>query len=184
MTQSDFRQSALHRRLRRLRRRYRREDGVTAVEFALIAPVFLGFIFALFETCLVFFMSVVLEHGTQDAARLVRTGQVPHGITRPDFIDLVCDKATALPDCAARLEVDVKVISDFGSGSLSDPFDNTGNFITTGFGVDVGGPDEIIVVRTFYQWPLLTPGLSAALSNMPTNHRLLFASQAMKNEPF
>ena len=49
------------RRLPLVRRFVRQEDGVAAVEFALVAAPFLALIFAILETALVFFAGQALE---------------------------------------------------------------------------------------------------------------------------
>lgn len=167
-------------------RRCELEEGATAVEFGLVAFPLFVLILGMLETSMLFFMGIELEHGTQQVARQIRTGQVPHGISKADFATRVCNEVAALPDCADRLSVSVEVISEFATGSLDSPFDEgTGAFDPSAFSVEVGGPNEIVVVRTFYQWPLFTPVLSAPLANMETGeHRLLMASQAMKNEPY
>ena len=60
-------------------RRFRREDdGVTAVEFALVSVPFLGLLFAIFETAFVFFAVQGVEAAVNDAARMVMTGQVQY----------------------------------------------------------------------------------------------------------
>jgi len=68
--------SAIRRALRRFSRNGR---GSTAVEFALIAPMFFALIFAILETALMFFAGQILEIGTQDTARLIFTNQAQGG---------------------------------------------------------------------------------------------------------
>ena len=65
-------------------RRFRgNRGGSAAVEFALIAPIFFGLLFAIIETALVFFSSQVLESITQNSARVVLTGQAQSGSVAP-----------------------------------------------------------------------------------------------------
>jgi Flp pilus assembly pilin Flp len=52
-----------------LRRFRRNRRGSSAVEFALVAPVFFALLFAIIETVIVFFAGQVLETGVQDAGR-------------------------------------------------------------------------------------------------------------------
>ena len=49
-----------------LRRFRRNRRGSAAVEFALVAPIFFGLLFAILELAMVFFASQVLETVTQD----------------------------------------------------------------------------------------------------------------------
>jgi len=41
-----------------------------------------------------------------------------------------------------------------------------------------------VVVRLFYQWPLLVTGLGYNISNLSGSKRLLSATAAFRNEPF
>ena len=58
-----------------LRRFRRNRHGSAAVEFAMIAPMFIALLFAILESAMVFFASQVLETVTQDSARMIMTGQ-------------------------------------------------------------------------------------------------------------
>ena len=44
--------------------------------------------------------------------------------------------------------------------------------------------NDIVVVRAFYEWELMTPILSAPLANLSGNRRLLQATVVFRNEPF
>ena len=61
--------------LRPFRRFVRANDGVTAVEFAIVATPFFALMFAIFETAFVFLGQQTLETAVANAARQVRTGQ-------------------------------------------------------------------------------------------------------------
>jgi len=69
--------------LRRFRRNHR---GSAAVEFALVAPMFVALLFAIIETALMFFASQVLETVTQDSARTIMTGQAQTAVTIADEV--------------------------------------------------------------------------------------------------
>src|SRR3954449_7778365 len=92
--------AALGKALRRFRRNRR---GSSAVEFALVAPVFFALLFAIIETAIVFFASQVLETITQDSARFVQTGQAQAAkYLKEDFKkEVVCTRpfANLLFDC-------------------------------------------------------------------------------------
>ena len=62
--------------VRNVLRRFRRNRrGTAAVEFALIAPVFFGMLYAIIEAAIVFFAGQVLEQATAESARLMLTHQ-------------------------------------------------------------------------------------------------------------
>ena len=46
-----------------------------------------------------------------------------------------------------------------------------------------GGPGDIVVVRMFYQWPLIVTRLGFNPANLSNGNRLLCATAAFKNEP-
>src|SRR5258708_33968968 len=97
--------------LRRFRRNHR---GSAVVEFALVAPIFFGLLFAIIELALVFFASQMLETVTQDSARMIMTGQAqPRAYTQAQFKNLVCSKIVVMFDCANGVSIDVQSYSAF-----------------------------------------------------------------------
>jgi Flp pilus assembly protein TadG len=170
-----------------LRRFVRKQDGTTAVEFGLVAAPFLALLFAILETALVFFSGQALETAVSDASRLIMTGQAQtQGMSQKAFKDAVCDRIYGLFDCQSGVSVDVKSysLSSFSSSSISDPIGNDGN-MQTNFGYDPGGPGDIVVVRLFYQWPIISLlDVQDHLSNMNGGKRLLVATAAFVNEPY
>lgn len=174
---------------RRLARRFHAwcadRRGIAAVEFALIAVPFFFLMFGLLEIALLFIMSTVLEHSVTEVSRDIRTGQFQDaGLTEVAFKNMICDELFGLLACDARLRIDVKTFSDFTSTSNPSPIDSHGEFDDTGFTFDPGGSDDIVVVRVFYQWDLVTPILSKPLENMSNGRRLLSGVAVFRNEPF
>ncbi|HPE47667.1 MAG TPA: pilus assembly protein [Hyphomonas sp.] len=159
--------------------------GAVAVEFALIAIPFFFIVFGLLEVCLLFIMSTVLEHSISEASREIRTGQAQEaGFSEQDFRDAICSELFGLLDCGSNLHIDVRKLSGFGSASTDMPLDSDGNFDETGFGFDPGGANDVVAVRVFYEWTLLTPILSAPLVNMNGSKHLIQANAVFRNEPF
>jgi Flp pilus assembly protein TadG len=167
-----------------LRRFRRNRRGSAAVEFALVAPVFFALLFAIIETAIVFFASQVLETVTQDSARMILTGQAQSaGYSQSQFKNYVCGKINVLFDCANGIYVDVKSYPAFSSISIADPIDAGKNFVPPN-NYSPGGPGDIVVVRLFYQWPLIVTGLGYNISNLSGSKRLLSATAAFRNEPY
>lgn len=165
--------------------RFRRNKrGMAAVEFAMVVMPFFVMLFAIIDTSLVFFASTTLENGITGAARRIRTGQAQaNNMTEQQFRTLVCNEIEGLLACDARLALDVRKFTGWGNVTLPAALDNNGN-LTGNFQFDPGGPNEVVVVRAFYTWPILTPTMKDSLSNMSGNHRLIVASIAFRNEPF
>lgn len=167
-----------------LRRFRRNRRGSAAVEFALVAPLFFGVLFAIIELALVFFASQILETVTQDTARLIMTGQAQNAsFTQAQFKNAVCSKLVVMFDCANGVSIDVKSYKEFSTVDISNPIDSDKNFVPPNNYLP-GGPGDIVVVRLFYKWPLFVTGLGFNVANIGNNQRLLTATAAFQNEPY
>ena len=172
--------------MRRLLRRFRRNRRASAaLEFALVGPIFFALLFAIIETGLMFFANQVLETATQDSARMILTGQAQNGsYSKQDFAKYVCNNTSVsiLFDCNS-IYIDVKSYSSFGSVSIGNQIDNSGNFINN-MTYSPGAAGDIVVVRMFYQWPIFVTGLGYNITNLSGSKRLLAGTAAFKNEPY
>nr|WP_321359758.1 TadE/TadG family type IV pilus assembly protein [uncultured Hyphomonas sp.] len=159
--------------------------GATAVEFALIAAPFFFIIFSLLEICVIFIMSTVLENAVSDSAREIRTGQAQEaGFSMVEYRKSVCDHLYGLMGCDSNLHVDVRRLDSFSVANLSSPLDSDGNFDDSDFDFQPGSANDIVAVRVYYEWGLITPILSAPLANMANGKHLLQAATVFRNEPF
>ena len=170
---------------RNILRRFRRNRrGSAAVEFALVAPLFFGLLFAIIELAMVFFASQVLETATQDSARVIMTGQAQNAsFTQAQFKNLVCSKLTIMFDCVNGVSIDVQSYTAFGSVNVADPIDASKNFVPPNNYLP-GNPGDVVVVRLFYKWPLYVTGLGFNIANISGSKRLLTATAAFQNEPY
>ncbi|WP_300528720.1 TadE/TadG family type IV pilus assembly protein [Maricaulis sp.] len=170
--------------IRFLRRFRRAEKGATAVEFAMIAAPFFFLLFAMIEIAAVFFTGTVLENAVLESARQIRTGQAQTaGMSVQGFRTEVCQRVEVIADCD-RLSFDVRVFEDFDGIDQSSPIREDGTLDTSGFGWDPGNAGDIVLVRVFYRWRLITPNMGRALSNMNDNQRLISAATVFRNEPY
>lgn len=161
----------------------RNESGSVTVEFALISIPFFAFLFALIETALVFFASVGMEGAMEDAARLLRTGVgQSSGMTAEQFRTEICDRSPLFFDCDQRLVVDVRTFDDFGDVAFTNPLDAEGD-LANNFQFSPGGASDVVLVRAFYVWEVITP-IGIGLENMSGGNRLLTTSAVFRNEPF
>ena len=160
--------------------------GLAAVEFALIAVPFFFLIFGLLEVCVIFIMSSVLEHGANEAARAIKTGQFQQaGLGQTQFKNAVCAELFDLMTCDNRLQIDVQTFGSFAGTSNPSPIDpSTGDLDTSTFAFTPGAQNQIVVIRVFYEWDLIIPIMSKPLANMSGDRRLLQATIAFRNEPF
>ena len=94
----------LHRGARRLRRD---ESGVTVVEFALIAPVFLALTFASYDVGIVMLRQSLLAQAVDKTMRDVRLSDSTAQVPLDTFIKNVCDRSLIIIDCEKQLVVDL-----------------------------------------------------------------------------
>ena len=183
--------TALNKTLRRFRRN---RHGSAAVEFAFIAPLFFGLLFAIIETAIMFFAAQVLETGTQDAARLMLTNQAQGAnMTQAQFQQNLCDRIKSLFTCdnnpAGPLVVSVRAYPPntlIPAADLAAPI-NGGKFVNTSV-YQMPKSGETVLIRAFYQWPLYVTQLGYNIANIgrddPSNaKRLLAATTAFRVEP-
>jgi Flp pilus assembly protein TadG len=168
-----------------LRRFRRNRHGSAAVEFALVAPIFFALLFAIFETTLVFFAGQALQNGVQDSGRLFFTNQANcNGMSQADFKQKICDRVSALMSCSG-IDIDVRSYAAGTSITITDPI-VSGNYVSN----SVYQPpacnttSDTVVVRGFYQWPLIVTGIGYNIANIgrgtANSKRLLAATSAFR----
>ncbi len=171
------------RRLRVFPRFRRNEEGVAAVEFALVAGPFLFLLFAIIEFALVFFASQVLETATASASRLIMTGQAQtQNFNQAAFKTEICNRASALMACSG-IAVDVRTYTSFSSASTNKPVSG-GTVNYSGMTYNQGSGGDIVVVRAVYEWPVMMPTFGLTIGDLTNGKRLLMATAAFRNEPF
>ncbi|HLY04461.1 MAG TPA: TadE/TadG family type IV pilus assembly protein [Rhizomicrobium sp.] len=173
------------------RRRSRRSDscsGSAAIQFAMIAPVLLLFLFGIIETGLIFFAQSNLQNAADDTARMVRTGQVQtNAMTQTQYISAVCGEMTGLissASCKSNMLVDMRSYSTFASAQYANVLRNNGTVNANKLQFAAGGACDIVLVRVFYPWTIMTPFMAPLLQNMPHGQYLMTAAQAFRNEPY
>jgi Flp pilus assembly protein TadG len=159
--------------------------GATAVEFALVAAPFLALMFGVLELGLVFMVSTTLDNATEAAARTIRTGQLQTaGGSANSFKTAVCNNMTWLgSSCSGKLTVDVRTFPKFADVAMSDPVTN-GAIDPSKTNFTPGGSEDIVVVRAYYEWTLITPMLNAGLANLGGTKRLVYSTVTFRNEPY
>lgn len=172
----------------------RNDKAATALEFALVAPPFFFMMLAIFELALVFMVSVTLDSATQYAARLVRTGQAQGAAyTETTFENAVCTNLGWLSSlCQAdtdshaasnSLYVDAEVKSSFGASNPAGPIQG-GVWTPANLHFNIGGPGDIVVIHTYFQWKLITPVLYGGLQSLPGGITVISNTAVFRNEPY
>lgn len=165
-----------------LKKFHRKEDGATAVEFALIAvPFFLVFL-ALFEMSTMLLAQYELQQAMSSAARAIRTGQARSGLSLTDFRNnYVCPHLTFVR--CNELKIEAKNFSSFGSVSFTNADEAYLDDPSKKLPFSIGGPSEVMAIRIFYKWKFFTP-LLGRLMGRNGNTRYLAVGTVFRNEPY
>ena len=158
----------------------------------MIALPFLMLLFGLFEIMMIFFIQTSLESAVSEESRKIKTGQANTGpgITAAQFKTGICTRMVGMVDCTNRLFVMVQ--NQPATGSLTSPTTDPTLLASPPYVANTAA-GSIVVVRAFYIWPLMTPGISTALKNttltgpsgnLGSQNRMLVATSAFRNEPF
>jgi Flp pilus assembly protein TadG len=179
------------------RRREARRAGSTALEFALVGPLFLFILIGTFDLAILLFLTLTVENATWDAARHGATGwEDPPGTREAEIIAIV-DRETLglLADDDLRFET--RVYPTFGDVAtaewLYDDDDDGAHDTEEGFDdvngdglwngdvgvVGAGGPNDIVLYRVTAEYTLITPIVSSLIG--PIRIR---SSAPVQNEPF
>lgn len=132
----------------------RNNKGVTALETAVVLPVFLLMIFGIIEFALMMHVSSLVENATHEAARKGSTGDV-YGDLNPDNLDR---DAFIEKYLRARLggwvrDEGVITISTKTAGSLQEVISGGGG----GGALKFGDAGEAVLYTVTYNWKILTP---------------------------
>lgn len=165
------------------------DRGATAVEFAMVAPVFFLVLGAIVETGLMLFTEYVLQSSVQEAARQVRTGQAQNAsMSAATFKSKVCDMASIVMNCSSDVTVYVRAETTFAAlqsvvpSYLSVGTSYDGSASITSY--DCGTPSEAVAIIATFDWDFVMPGMSA-FGNVDSDHKRRLAGFAMfRNEPF
>lgn len=161
------------------------QDGASAVEFALVAPMFLALVFSTFEMGWYMTQSILLDHALDKTTRLVRIAKLP-GIEHEGFRQRVCDEAGFLAHCERDLVVEMIPIT---LGSPLPAHDavctNRVTEIDPVIRFNPGGRSEIVHIRACLLVDPFTPGIGigAGLKTDASGATQLVSTAAFLNEP-
>lgn len=163
----------------------RNKKGSTAVEFSLVAIPFIFLLIGIVETSLMFAGSSILQGATQQAARMIRTGQVQQSGEDPEemFREVLCEHADTLLDCT-RIQYEV-ITMEGGFTDFSEfppEFNEDGDLEGRGF--TPGGVNDVVLIRAIYRYPLMTPIMGNLMADGPDNTKLMISTVVMENEPY
>jgi len=162
--------------------------GTTAIEFVILAIPFSLLVFAILESCVAFAAQQVLANTADKVARELRTGQYTPATLAPGQIrSMLCTPIQIMvPTGCPNLIIDLEQYQTFADAAQVRIKYANGDLDTSGFKIDPGGTGTKNMLRVFYEWPIMTPFMSAVMGNpnLPEGRTLLFASVTWQNEPY
>lgn len=173
--------------------------GVTAIEFAFLAPVFLLLVCGIIEFSLIAFTSTVMESATTSSSRLGKTGYAAAGMTRQqEIINNITSKTSDFLN-PALLTVTTSVYSNFSAVGQPEPcisptnppcsgapgvnysdINGNGQWDSDMGAAGLGNAGDIVVYTVTYPWSILTPMVSAIIGST----YIITARTVVRNEPF
>jgi Flp pilus assembly protein TadG len=177
------------------------DSGATAMELALMTPVFMALITGIMELAMILFVAALMEGGLRDASRFGITGFEPEGATREArILDIVSRNTAGLVDMNSA-SVETLIYPSFGDIGGAEPFidsdpangsydagetftdvNGNGEWDPDMGAAGIGGPGDVVVYRLSYDWSLLTPMLTGVIGE--GGKIRLAASVVVRNEPF
>jgi Flp pilus assembly protein TadG len=177
---------------RALALRFRKStSGVTAIEFAMIIPMFMLVLGVMMETGIMMFTEYVLQTSVQEAARLVRTGQAQEAkYSSATFKTAVCRIAKVIMSCESKVTIYMKAgvkfddfVNDASNSFMAVGVKPDGTFPPTTF--KCGKPNEVVSLIATYDYKFTMPYFMHYFGNLQNGNVRRMAGFAMfKNEPF
>lgn len=172
----------------RRRRFWAAREGASAVEFALVAPLFLALTFSIIEAGYFYFVESAVEAANTKAARLIRTGQVQTtALSRADFFNEICKVVDIFGDCNTQLTVDVARYSSFSAlaADISAPVCRDADAdVVNALPYNAGGARDIVRVRVCYLHKSFNPGLGLNLQKTSAGALRMISTSIFRNEPY
>ncbi len=159
------------------------QQAATAVEFAIIAPVFLAVLLAIFQVSIFLFVQQSLQNAAMQAGRLFMTGQA-QGLSQSAFKNQICQNyLPSVFNCNSLILI-VQSYPSFAGANTSKPaLYNNGQPITT-WAYSPGTQGQIMVVQLVYPWSVISGPLGFSLSNLPNNAAEMMGVTAFRVEPY
>ena len=147
--------------------------GVTAVEMALLAPVFFLLLLGTMEMALIGVAQQLLENATYNTSRLAKTGYTTTGQTQMQTVTDVLNQE--LQSYGSLIDTNHVTMTSMSYTSFSN--------VGTGGTAGIGNAQQIVVYSVSYPWKIFTPVLGAMIGD-PNGNIILTSQIVVRNEPY
>lgn len=146
--------------------------GATAVEMALLTPVFFMLLIGITEMSLIEAAQQLLENAAYNTSRLAKTGFVTNGQTQGQTVSQIMTQE--LQSFGTFIDTSKVTMTSTAYGSFS----GIGGAGTAGYGT----AQQIVVYVVSYPWTLFTPMIGNIIG---TNGKITLTSRiVVRNEPY
>lgn len=165
------------------------EDGVTAVEFAIVGGPFFLLVFAIIESSLLFFANQYLETVVDDVTRLYRTGQIADISTAPKLKQEMCRRIKGLFDCN-KIFISLDTADQFSELPPPPTANNASNVNSDG---DFEPPEnfdpnicplQVIQFTASYEWPIYANYAAPLVADGLNDNALISVTAVVRTEDF
>ncbi|MGG9998533.1 TadE/TadG family type IV pilus assembly protein [Pseudovibrio ascidiaceicola] len=162
---------------------------MTAIEFALVAPVLFGILLAIMELGLSMLVEVLLDNAVAEAARQIRTGQVHFAQENGDynktkFKNVILENGTGLLKAVEdKIFIDVEAFDDFGDIRDYKPLVKDGAVVMEQ-NWNPGQASDVVIVQVVCSWPMISSRMVGIFGQAEDGSRILVATEIFRNEPF
>jgi len=141
----------------------RDRSGVTAVEFAIVGPIFLALIFATFEAGLLFLRIALLDWAVSDLTKQIYIGAITRDTGAGDSVDdleqFVCERVgLVVPTCIDDITIELTALPNLTSNPPTDPVcANSQEALKPAVSFQTGIPNQAMFVRVCVTTDLVAP---------------------------
>jgi Flp pilus assembly protein TadG len=152
--------------------RSKKHKGATAVEMALITPVFFMLMLGITETTLIETAQQLMENAAYNTSRLAKTGYTTGGQTQAQTVSNIMTHE--LQSFGTFIDATKITLTSTAYGTFGG--------IGTGGTAGLGGAQQIVVYTMSYPWQLMTPMIGNLIG---TNGVITLTSRiVVRNEPY
>lgn len=162
--------------------------GSAAVEFAIVAPAFLGLMMSSFEVGWFYLATSQIDAAAIESARIIRTGQAQKaGMTKEQYFDAVCPHVRIFGDCSQILTVEVDTFPTFqalANDTSSVVCTNDEPATVAALAYNPGTENSIVRLRVCLLYKTLNPAIGLNVSETADGKRRVFSTYIIRNEPY
>lgn len=170
--------------------RFRKDQsGVTAIEFAMLLPIFLVMIFSMIEMGAILTKRALLDSAASEVSRSIYTGAAANGeVDKEELETEICRLISIIDDdCEDNLVLEVTEITDFTAIPTSDAVcHESDEAIKPAVSFESGSAKTIMYMRICLSTPVFVPtmGLGLNMTKTDSGNFQIVSALAFANEPF